>query len=141
MEIQLKDNTALKRSSKMFVVSSLKFDTDAAIAIKLEEVESMNLYQKVNVEVKAVAVDEQVTFASGASKQEVTIADSNALAKVVLWGENVGKLEEQRSYFLKNFVIREYGCSHFLGFDRDGSEITVIPDIASVQQVDGGDKV
>ena len=56
-------------------------------------------------------------------------------------GENVGKLEEQRSYFLKNFVIREYGCSHFLGFDRDGSEITVIPDIASVQQVDGGDKV
>ena len=86
MEIQLKDNTALKRSSKMFVVSSLKFDTDAAIAIKLEEVESMNLYQKVNVEVKAVAVDEQVTFASGASKQEVSVADSNALAKVVLWG-------------------------------------------------------
>ena len=30
------------------------------------------MYKKVNVEVKAVAVDEQITFDSGASKQEVT---------------------------------------------------------------------
>ena len=32
MEIQLKDNTALKKSSKIFDMSSLEFDTDAAIA-------------------------------------------------------------------------------------------------------------
>ena len=82
MEIQLKDNTALKKSSKVFDVSLLEFDTDAAIAIKLE---SMNLYQKVNVEVKAVAVDEQMTFASGVSKQEVTVADSDALAGGECW--------------------------------------------------------
>ena len=45
----------------------------------------------------------------------------------MLWlEENVGKLEEQ--------------CS-FLGFDRDGSDIVAMPDIGSVQQVDGGEKV
>ena len=132
MAIQLKDDTALKKSSKTFDVSQLEFDTDTAITIKLEEVES-NLHQKVNVEVKAVAVDEQITFAS----KQVTVADSNALAEVVLWEENVGKLEDQCSYFLKNLMIREYGCSRFLGFDRDGSEIVAIADIGSIKQIDG----
>ena len=43
MEIQLKDNTSMKKSSKMFGVSSFEFGTDAAIAIKVEEVESESL--------------------------------------------------------------------------------------------------
>jgi hypothetical protein len=45
MEIQLKDNSTVKKSSKTFDVSSLEFDVNVVIAIHLDELESMNLYQ------------------------------------------------------------------------------------------------
>ena len=48
MKIQLKDNTVLIKS---FDISAINFDTDAAINIHLGELESMNLWQKVTVNV------------------------------------------------------------------------------------------
>jgi hypothetical protein len=112
---------------KSFDVSLLEFDNNVVIAVHLDELESINLYQNMNVE---VAVGEPITFAGGATKQEVTVADSNALVKLVLWGENVGKL---KCSYSKNFVVCEYGCSRFLGLDREGSEIVAIADIGSVK--------
>ena len=35
-------------------------------------------------------VDEPVTFSSGVTKQDVTVADCHAVGKVLLWEENVG---------------------------------------------------
>ena len=105
MEIQLKDTTILMKSPKIFDFSAIDFDTDAGIAINLGELEDMSLYQKVTADVKVLVVDEPVTFSSGVTKQDVTVADRHAVGKVLLWEENVGKLQQQGSYTLKDFVI------------------------------------
>ena len=56
---------------------------------------------------------------------------------VILWEENVGKLQQQSSYTLKDIMIREYACSRFLGLGQDGSEMKPLTDIGVVKQVDG----
>lgn len=137
MEIQLKDTTVLMKSPKTFDFSAIDFDTDAGIAINLGELEDMSLYQKVTADVKVLVVDEPVTFSSGVTKQDVTVADRHAVGKVLLWEENVGKLQQQGSYTLKDFVIREYACSRFLGFSQEGSQILPIADMGVVKQLDG----
>ena len=81
-------------------------------------------------------VDEPVTFPSGVTKQDVTVADHHAVAKVILWEENIGKLQQQSSYTLKDFIIGEYVCSRFLDLGQDGSEMKPLPDIGVVKQVD-----
>ena len=139
MEIQLKDTTILMKSPKTFDFSAIDFDTDAGIAINLGELEDMSLYQKVTANVKVLVVDEPVTFSSGVTKQDVTVADRHAVGKVLLhmWEENVGKLQQQGSYTLKDFVIREYACSWFLGFSQEGSRILPIAEMGVVKQLDG----
>ena len=47
------------------------------------------------------------TFISGITKQVVTVADHHAVAEVILWEENVGKLQQQGS----STSIQEYVCS------------------------------
>ena len=110
------------KSPKTFDFSAIDFDTDAGIAINLGELEDLSLYQKVKADVKVLVVDEVLTFSSSVTKQDVSVADSHAVSKVLLWEENVGKLQEQCSYTLKDFVIREYACSRFLGFSQEGSQ-------------------
>ena len=58
----------------------------------------------------------------------VTVADCHTVAKVIFWEENVGKLQEQSSSTLNDFVIREYACSR-LG--QDGSEMKPLPESSS----------
>ena len=43
-------------------------------------------------------------------------------------------LEEQISYTIKYFVVREYASSKFLSMGREGSEIVTISDIGEVQE-------
>ena len=82
-------------------------------------------------------VDEPVTFSSGVTKQDVAVADRHAVGKVLLWEGSVGRLQQQGSYTLKDFVIREYACSRFLGFSQEGSQILPIADMGVVKQLDG----
>ena len=84
MEIQLKDTTTLMKTAKTFDFSAIEFDTNAGITINLGELEDMHLYQKVTVDVK---LDEPVTFPSGVTKQDVTVADRHAVASHSLGGE------------------------------------------------------
>ena len=41
------------------------------------------------------------------------------------------------SYTLKDFVIREYASSRFMGFNQEGSQIVPIADLGVVKQLDG----
>ena len=76
----------LRESSKKFTVD---FETDSPIDISLSDLESM---KKVTVDMKVLTNHEHVTFVSGVIKQQVTVADSYAVAKVILWEENTGRI-------------------------------------------------
>jgi len=46
--------------------------------------------------------------------------------RVTLWEENIDVLEEQASYCLQNFVVREFGSSKYLGMAMQGSQVMLI---------------
>ena len=50
----------------------------------------------------------------GKRKQDVIVADHYGTAKLVLWEDTVDSLEENESYTLKNFVVREYKAKKYL---------------------------
>ena len=60
--------------------------------------------------------------------QDVFIADKTGTARVTLWEENVGKVEEGRRYTRKNFVVRVY---QDLTMGED-AEVIAIEDIGTV---------
>ena len=45
------------------------------------------------------------------AKQDVIVADATNSVKVILYGENVGLLSQDKSYLLKNHIMKE----HILG--------------------------
>ena len=53
--------------------------------------------------------------------------------KVTLW-EDI--LEQQASYCLQNFVVREFGSSKYLGMAMQGSRVIPIGDVGEVRQAD-----
>ena len=71
---------------------------------------------------------------TGKKKQDVIVCDSSGTVKVTLWEENIDTLEQQASYCLQNFAVREFGSSKYLGMQRS----RVIPngDIGEVRQAD-----
>ena len=73
--------------------------------------------------------------ATGKKKQDVIVCDSSGMVKV-LSGKNIDILEEQASYCLQNFVVREFGSSKYLGMAMEGSRVIPIGDIGEVKKVD-----
>lgn len=57
-------------------------------------------------------------------------------AKLTLWENYVHKLDEDCSYTLKNFVVREYQEKKYLSMPRDGSEVFPLDDIGDTQDID-----
>ena len=65
-------------------------------------------------------------------KQDITVADQTATARVTLREDHVGAFDEGRSYILKNFVIRVYQSTKYLGMGGDATEIIPVEDIGVV---------
>ena len=64
-------------------------------------------------------------------KQDVVVADESATSRFTLWEEQVGALEQGRSYMLKNFVVRVYQSTKYLAMG-DAAEIVMTDDIGVV---------
>ena len=65
-------------------------------------------------------------------KQDIVIADRSATSRVTLWEEHVGALKQGKSYILKNFVVRVYQSTKYLGMGGDTTEIVLTDDIGEV---------
>lgn len=130
MEIILKSSTNILKSDST-VDADLIVD-NFAVDIMLSGLEKMSNFDVVNVLCKVIVRKDVVTVASGKKKQDILIADLTGGARVTLWEENIDALEEQQSYHLKKFVVREYSCQKYLVKGRDGSEMLRIDDIGEV---------
>ena len=53
----------------------------------------------------------------------LAIGDSSATARVVLWEESIGKLEEDQSYNLNGVVVREHQGKKFLSTAKENTII------------------
>ena len=64
--------------------------------------------------------------------QDVFIADKSFTARVALWEDNVGIMQQGRSYTLKNFVVRVFQSIKYLTMGGEGAELIPIKDIGTV---------
>ena len=86
------------------------------------------------VEAKAVHVDESVKVAGGISKQDVVIADSTSVAKIMLWERDIGCVVEGKSYSFGQVVVRSYQHTKYLSVPKEGALIMEIEDVEEVME-------
>ena len=140
MEIMFKGTTKLKPSPKKFDISTFHFGDEGPAEINLAQLHSFKDYDRITVNIKVLSSTDSIDVSGGRKKQEVKVADKSEVCMVTLWAENIGKLDDNQSYTLKSFLVREFGGKS-LTIGREGSEICPIPDIGEVAADDDGCKL
>ena len=127
-EVMLKTSTLIKQSPKKLDVAST-----ASKTITLLSLESLDEFQKVTVNIKVVELKDE-TQVGRRVKQDVSVADKSGMARVTVWEGNVNAMVKDRSYCLKNFMVREYQRTKYFTMAKEGSEIIPIGDIGAVAE-------
>ena len=129
-DVMLKSSSQIRESPRKIDVQSLLIETEA-LNITLDTLQQKELFQKVTVSIKVYEVKDPITI-SDKSMQDVFIADKSSTARVALWEDNVGSMEQGRSYTLKNFVVRVFQSIKYLTMGGEGAELIPIKDIGTV---------
>ena len=94
-DIILKTDSQITKSPKKL---------DETKVVNLDTLPSIPQYERVSVKVLEVFQPEEVGI-DKKKKQDICVADHTAATKVVLWGDNIGSLQEGCSYDLANFHV------------------------------------
>ena len=95
----------------------------------LSQVETLEEFQRITVDIKVVKVYEPVYVPGNLKKQDVIAADRSDTTKVTIWEDSIGTLQKDHCYTLQSFHIREFIREKYIGQPRDGSAIIPITDI------------
>ena len=110
--------------------------------IAINDVGSITTDQKVTVTVKVLSVDppQQVKTRDGKNlgKQDCVVGDSDGCGRVVLWEEDVGKLEEGTSYRLEGATVKSYRGVSYLSAGKN-CVIASVEDIGETAAIEEGD--
>ena len=82
MEVLLKSSTTVRKSPIKLAISSKSLITPPDMCLK--DLSDKPVYSKVSFQAKVINVDDPVKLSGGLSKQEVTVADSTAAARITL---------------------------------------------------------
>ena len=140
-ELMLKSSTKINQSPKKLDVASLMADvTTASKVITLSSLDSLDEFQKITVNVKVLELKDQ-TEVGGKAKRDIFVADESSTARVTVWEGHINTMDQDESYCLKNFMVREYQNIKYLTMAKEGSEIIPIEDIGVVaRQADTDDE-
>ena len=134
LEIMLKSSSRVEASPKKFALADVA--SIVSPQISLSELSTRATFDKVCVQAKVIRVDKEATVSGEKSKQDVIIADSGSAAKLTLWEQNIGCLQEGTSYNLSNLVVCTYQKCKYLSWPREGGKMLVIEDIGEVVEDD-----
>ena len=73
--------------------------------VTLSSLENMDEFQRVTVNIKVLELKDE-TQVMGRAKRDVFVADGSGTVRVSVWEENINVMEKDRSYCLKNFMVR-----------------------------------
>ena len=65
-------------------------------------------------------------------KEDVVVADSTGVMKVVLWEQNIGCLEDGKCYVLAWMVVRSFAGEVYLSMSKEGCVVKECGDIGGV---------
>ena len=136
LEIFVGKNCQVVDSKKEFDLSKgvpKKVGRDITVA----QLRDMDRFRRVVLKVKAIKVEEPGEAPGGKVKQDITIADDTGCARLTVWGAEIGRIENGKSYHLTGMTVREFRACKFLSTSIDHtSDITAIDDIGEVSETD-----
>ena len=129
--------TKSSKAPKKF--TSVNYTNEPAPVITMNDVPAITNDQTVTV-MMTVDPPEDVKkeMAATLRKQDCVIGDSEGCGRVVLWEEDVGKLEEGKSYKLIGLTVRSFRGINYLSAGKD-SHIENVTDIGETAQLEDGD--
>ena len=128
LEVMLGKQSEINECDEKFIVSQAEDKISP-----LTELHDLAEYTRVNARIKVLDVATPQTMQGGKTTQNVMIADETGYIKLTLWEEHVGYLQPNKSYHLKNMLLRVYSGERYLATAKHNSSITEIQDI-NVQQ-------
>ena len=134
LEVILRSSSRVTPSPKKFRVADLSALSNPEIQLKA--LPDKNAYDKVSITAKILHLEDPVKVSGGLSKQDVTIADATAAARLTLWESDVHSVREGGSYELSNLVVRSYLGDKYLSMPKEGAQIKEIDDIGEVHEDD-----
>lgn len=100
-----------------FEKSNLDFNTDGKM-IHLNEVERLEMFQRVICKVKVLSMEAPADV-KGYRKQDVRVGDASGTVKFTLWGNEIGSMEERKSYKISRAIVKEYNGEKYLSASRE----------------------
>ena len=119
LEIFVTPSTKVNTSPKKFDMKRIREMTNPDI--KLKDINSRNTNDKVCVDAKVLSVSQPAKVSGNYTKQDITLADSDGVAKMVLWQNDIGKLTEGKTYHFTNVGIRSYQGTKYLSMPKEGA--------------------
>ncbi len=134
--------TAVQASPREFTLPAdlRAIDPDAGVDVNIEDLEKLAVNQFITVCAKAVvvhgpeSVDSKKTWRN-LTKQECIVGDATGTIRIVLWQQDVGKLEEDHSYKISDAGLRVYRDVRYLSVS-ERCTITEIEEIGEVADFD-----
>lgn len=133
LEIVMHSRTTIQASPKKI---STNISAATSSAITLDQMQSLNDYDKLSFEAKVLSVDQPAKVAKGLTKQDIVLADKHASVKLTLWQDKVNTVDLDESYRFTNVVVRSYQNTKYLSMPKEGASIEQISDIGDVAEDD-----
>ena len=102
--------------------------------ITLSQLQDKALYDTVTIRAKVLQVHPPVHVSPTLDKQDITISDSTAAAKLTLWQTKINSLEVGQCYEFKSFTVQSYRGDKHLSWPKEGAEAVPIGDLGKVAE-------
>ena len=109
---------------------------DKKMVSKLSEVKKLVSFQRVTVEVKVVRMEDAVEVTGGKKKRDLIVGDASGSCRCTLWEADIDRLEDEKCYRLKEFMVKEFRGEKYLSSTKQQSVIEEIGDIGDVEEED-----
>ena len=104
-------------------------NTLASPLLSVSNEDTLEEYDRVTVRVAVVKVNEAQHVSKDKVKQEVIVADDSASTTLSLWGEDIGKLKENKSYQLNRMQVHKFLGQTQLTYPRFGGSFHAVADL------------
>ena len=124
LELILGAHSDIVTSPRKFNIQSSSLSLPFMNISTLDQLKDLNVNQHVTITAKVTEIQKAekihpATHEKSLLKQDVTLADSTAAYRGVLWEDNVDTLEELKSYKFNNITIRSFNGAKYFSMSKD----------------------
>uniref|UniRef100_A0A1X7U809 Replication protein A OB domain-containing protein n=1 Tax=Amphimedon queenslandica TaxID=400682 RepID=A0A1X7U809_AMPQE len=135
LEIKTGKHTVISQSPKKFKVDTSAQAEDNSSIITTDQIITIGVNQQITIVGKIVnagaTVDITTKNGKKLKKQYCILHDTNGSCRIVLWEDDIGKVEKGNCYKLINILVRQYDSVKYLSI----SEGTIIERIDNIELI------